>query len=105
MRAWRSTWPSGGMATRVIPHRKHRIEIDTTSLRLELAMPEPMAFGRNREPEIVATPRDVSRSSGFVSTSMLALKCKQVDDRLYAAVERAAQGGSSGKRELLLALG
>jgi len=93
------------VATRVIPHKKHRIEIDTASLRLGLAMPEPRAFGDASEPEIVATPRDVPRSSGFVSASMLALKCKQVDDRLYAAVEHAAQGGSNGKRELLLALG
>jgi hypothetical protein len=93
------------MAPRVIPHKQHRIEIDIASLRLGLAMPEPMAFGGDGEPEIVATPRDVQRSSGFVSTSMIALKCKQVDDRLYAAVEHAAQGGSSGKRALLLALG
>lgn len=95
----------GGMEPRVISRKKHRIEIDTASLCLRLHMPEPTTFGGDREPEIVSTPRDVDGSAGFVSASMLALKCKQVDDRLYAAVEHAAQGGSDGKRALLLALG
>lgn len=39
------------MAPRVIPHKHHRIEIDTASLRLGLAMPEPTTFGRNGDPE------------------------------------------------------
>src|SRR5262245_11289532 len=93
------------MSARVIRHKKHRIEIDTASQRLGLKMLDRTYHGADCEPQITATPREVPRSKGFVSASMLALKCKQVDDRLYAGVERAAQDGSAGKRNLLLALG
>jgi hypothetical protein len=58
-------------------------------------------------PALAARPREAAGASRFVSGAMLALKAKQVDDGLYAAVELAAQHGVgpfAGKRALLEAV-
>lgn len=58
-------------------------------------------------PDLAARPREATGPSRFVSGAMLALKAKQVDDGLYAAIELAAQHGVgrfAGKRALLEAV-
>jgi len=54
--------------------------------------------------ELAPRARDAGQLEGFVSAALLAIKAKQVDDGLYAAVELATQSGAGmfrGKRALI----
>ncbi len=90
---------------------KYEIALDTSQQVLELTVPEDTGYG-GREGESLEAPlypsfSQANRSESFTSAAALALKAKQFDDGLYAAVEMAADTGMDrfpGRKSFLLAL-
>lgn len=75
---------------------RYRVHRDGSVLRL--AVDDPFSA------ELAPRARDQGQVGGFVSAAVLAVKAKQVDDGLYAAVELATHSGAGmfrGKRALI----
>jgi hypothetical protein len=86
---------------------RYRIELDRSAQVLGIELPEDHGFGRFRKAADPELSPSIPEGHGFVSASALAEKAKQLDDGLYAAVDRAAQAGLGrfpGKTALLRAL-
>jgi hypothetical protein len=87
------------------------IGLDLSSQMLSLRIRDARGLGGDSDPEFeapIAPTLSGAENGNFVSASMLAMKAKQFDDGLYAAVELAAQQGVGvpplGKAYLLRSL-
>ena len=96
--------PEGGKGNYVIA-------LDTSRQVLELTVPEDTGYG-GRDGESFEVPlypsfSQANRGESFTAAAALALKAKQFDDGLYAAVEMAADTGMDrfpGRKSFLLTL-
>lgn len=84
-----STWIDG----KAVPFE---VVLDTSQQVIALAVPEDIQMSDEEKrfsAPLAPSLAQASKSKGFVSASMLALKAKQFDDGLYAAVELGADRG------------
>lgn len=78
------------------PAGEYEITLDTSQQVLNVDVPEERGYGRDEdsiEAPLYSTFSDANRSGDFTPAAALALKAKQFDDGLYAAVELAADAG------------
>ena len=107
------TSESYALSGRAASRESYEISLDTSQQVLELMVPEDTGYGsRGESRESLEAPlypsfSEASRGESFTSAAALALKAKQFDDGLYAAVEMAADTGMDrfpGRKSFLLTL-
>jgi hypothetical protein len=93
---------------RIIRDQGLEIKLDLSTQVLALDIPVDIGWGESEgqiEAELYPTIKSIpSRSTDFISTSILVAKAKRFDDGLYGAVEYLCQQGTEsfvGKHELL----
>jgi hypothetical protein len=92
------------------PAGQYEITFDISQQVLNLDVPEDRIYGRNEssiEAPLYPSFSEANRGENFTPAAALALKAKQFDDGLYAAVEIAADAGLDrfpGRRDFLLNL-